>query len=273
MPKITPDISLIVTTYNWESALELLLCSIKKQQVMPLEVVIGDDGSKQPTTDLIKRFQRDFPVPLKHIWQEDTGFRAGAIRNKAIAACSGEYIVMIDGDMVLSPHFIADHKAYVENGSFLQGSRVILGPDYSQAMLANSTIFESEKLSYPHVLTSDIGNRKNTLRCSLLTKRLLNAKQNDKGIRTCNFSAWKQDLITVNGFNESIEGWGREDAELAIRLMNSGVERRNIKFSATAYHLYHKENDRGSLIKNDALLSKTKKQKLVRCDKGLDQYF
>lgn len=62
-------ISLVVTTYNWPAALELVLISIRRSDVFPTEVIIADDGSKKETAELIKRYQTDFPVPLYHCWQ------------------------------------------------------------------------------------------------------------------------------------------------------------------------------------------------------------
>ena len=146
--------SLVITTYNWPEALKLVLKSILIQSELPEEVIIADDGSKDDTKKLIESFQSFFPVPLIHSWQEDDGFRAAASRNKAISKVNSEYIVLIDGDMILHKDFIKDHKKNALSGYFIQGGRVLLSKNNT-----SSLSFFSAKLE----------NRKNTIHCSLLS--------------------------------------------------------------------------------------------------------
>ncbi|MCC8153459.1 MAG: glycosyltransferase [Tannerellaceae bacterium] len=110
--------SLIVSTYNRPEALNLCLKSIARQKVLPNEVVIGDDGSKEETRLLIEKFQKDFPVPIKHIWHEDKGFRLAMSRNKAVANCDYEYILEIDGDLILHPLYVSDHLYFAQKSFF-----------------------------------------------------------------------------------------------------------------------------------------------------------
>ena len=95
-------VSLIISTYNWPRALYLCLDSVMQQTVMPSEILIADDGSGMSTRDVVKHFENISPVPVRHIWHEDNGFRLAAIRNKAIAASKGKYIIQIDGDLILN---------------------------------------------------------------------------------------------------------------------------------------------------------------------------
>lgn len=99
MPKTKnyPDISLLVTTYNWPQALELVLKSALCQTIPPDEIVVADDGSREETKTLIDSIRESTSIPIIHVWQEDKGFRAAKIRNKAIARCTKDYIVQIDG--------------------------------------------------------------------------------------------------------------------------------------------------------------------------------
>lgn len=119
-----PKCTLVTPTYNWPEALELLLLSIQNQTLLPNEVIIADDGSRQETTDLIKRFQASFPVPLIHVWHEDNGNQKPKIMNKAIAKAKYEYIIEIDGDIIMHKNFVKDHLKYAKKGSYLFGSRV-----------------------------------------------------------------------------------------------------------------------------------------------------
>ena len=92
------------------------------------------------------------------------------------------------------------------------------------------------------------------------------------GARTCNFAFWRNDAIAINGFNENFVGWGREDSEFTARLLNYDLMRRNVKFNALAYHLYHPLNDRGHLAENDQLLRETIEKKHTWCEKGVSKY-
>jgi glycosyltransferase involved in cell wall biosynthesis len=258
-------ISLIITTYNWKEALELSLKSALQQKMKPLEIIIADDGSRPDTGELIRRISVAAAVPVIHSWQEDEGFRLAASRNKAIAKTSGDYIVLIDGDIILERHFIFDHARVAQPGCFVQGTRVLLGEQLSQDMLAGRSLYDP-------FCRRGVENRKNCLRSDLLCRLFSYRDRGMYGVRTCNFAFWRQDALAVNGFNEDFVGWGREDSEFNARLVNYGLIRRNIKFNALAYHLYHPFNDRTQLERNDQLLRSAVEQKLTWCEKGVSSY-
>src|SRR5215470_10988167 len=119
-------ISVIVTTYNREDALEAVLSALSRQSDRGFEVVIADDGSGPTTATLVERWRTRLGVPLSHVWQVDRGFRAAEIRNRAILACNGNYCVFLDGDCLARPDFIATHRALAETGWFITGNRVLL---------------------------------------------------------------------------------------------------------------------------------------------------
>ena len=85
-------------------------------------------------------------------------------------------------------------------------------------------------------------------------------------------SFFKKDCINVNGFNNNFEGWGREDSEYAIRLLNSGINRKNVRFNAIQFHLWHAENIRVSLRKNDVILNSSINNNSKWCNNGIDKY-
>ncbi len=107
-PLTRPRVSLLISTYNWERALDLVLIALRAQTVMPDEVLIADDGSTEATRAIVEHHRAQLPIPLVHVWQEDDGFRKGEIINKAIAQATGDYVISIDGDMIMERHFIAD---------------------------------------------------------------------------------------------------------------------------------------------------------------------
>lgn len=258
------SVSLIITTYNRESALALVLDSLLQQTVFPNEVIIADDGSTDATRQLITNYQQKSPIPIHHCWQEDQGFRVAAIRNKAIAMAQYEYIILIDGDIVMHRCFIHDHKQVARKRSFIQGSRVLLGEKMTAIALSTRQL----KFS---LFSADIKNKLNMLYFPWLSKIIKGYQHPLKGIRSCNTSFWRQDAVAVNGFNEAFTSWGREDSEFVARLQHSGVKRINLKFGAITYHLYHPMTVRHS-SDNDALLDATLQEKRMWCDIGIQQY-
>lgn len=257
--------TLIITTYKQPDKLILVLQSAFQQTRTPGEIIVADDGSGPEIAGIIKDVSKRATIPIKHCWQPDKGFRAARIRNKALAAAIGDYIVLIDSDIIMHPCFIEDHIKFASPGYFLQGGRVLLGKTHSGEVLAG-------KKSGSCFTRCDVGNRKNCLRINWLARVVSHTSSTVSGTKTCNFSFRRDDAIAVNGFNEEFTGWGDEDSEFAARLLNAGLKRRIIRFNAIAYHLYHPLSDRDRLQKNNELLQVTIKNNLTRCQKGLDQH-
>ena len=258
-------VSLIITTYNWPESLFLVLKSIENQTIVPEEVVIADDGSTVETKEVITKFQKDSELNIIHSWQEDNGFRAAKSRNKAIAKSYGDYIILIDGDIILHPRFIQDHVNNAKVGYFIQGSRVLL----TQAI--TEKIIISKRISFSF-FSKGLNSRKNTIHSNFLSKIFSTNKNSLRGTRCCNIAFFKQDCININGFNNEFEGWGREDSEFVVRLFNAGFNRKNVRFNAIQYHLWHKESDRTSLDYNNQLLQNSIENKLKVCKKGINKY-
>lgn len=262
-----PNASLIIATYNWPMALELCLLSVVKQELMPDEIIIADDGSTDDTRKLVNTFQKEIQVPIKHVWQPDEGFQLGKIRNKAMAVAQGEYLIQVDGDLILHPYFIKDHLSAARPNHFVGGSRVLIDKNLSLDLL-------QKKRTDLSLFTNGIGNHFNGLHMPGLAKfiELFKKETGRYNLRGCNMSFWKKDIIAVNGYNEDIHGWGREDTELVIRLYNAGIKRVFFKLQGIVYHLYHQEYDRSHLIQNDEIVQAAVASNVTRCIKGIDQY-
>lgn len=261
-----PSTSLIVTTYNWKEALDLTLRSIARQIELPDEIIIADDGSGPDTAELIAAWRKRLPVPLLHVWQHDLGYRLSRSRNKAIAAASGDYIVLVDGDLALHRSFIRDHKRAARRGYFIQGVRLLTNATTAQRML-------SEKILDLGFFSTGVDRRRHTIRNRILSWLVYQRIHDDqKAIRGCNQAYWKDDLLRVNGFNEEMEGWGAEDNEIATRLYQLGVKRRNLKFNGLAIHLHHDRRRQPGPNPNRAILKRTIDQRIHWCPFGLDQH-
>jgi glycosyltransferase involved in cell wall biosynthesis len=258
--------SLIVTTYNWKEALDLTLRSVARQVEMPDEVIVADDGSRPDTAELVRAWAERLPMPLLHVWQEDLGFRLSRSRNRAIAAAGGDYIVMVDGDLVLDAHFIADHKRAARRGCFIQGARLLTSAATGRRMLAEGIL----DLGF---FARGIERRRHAIRNRVLSWLVYQVVHTDqKALRGCNQAYWKDDLLRVNGFDERMVGWGREDNEIAARLYNIGVKRRNLKFSGLAIHIHHHTRKRSGDSRNRALLARTIEEGIRWCSTGIDRH-
>lgn len=264
MRKELPSVALLISTYNWPQALELVLLAILAQTRMPDEVVIADDGSNEKTKNLIEKYKMKFSVPLKHIWHEDKGFRKSLILNKAVKQIDSEYIIEIDGDIIIHSKFINDHLKAATPGYFIQGSRIMITEKKSKEILTT-------RLPTLSAFSAGIINRFNAFRIPILSKAFFLYPSNPFHIKGCNLAFWKSDFIKINGYYNGFEGWGAEDYEFGARLLHAGVKRKTLKMAALAYHISHQDNTRKNRVPNDKIYRKTLADKLARCTDGYEQ--
>jgi glycosyltransferase involved in cell wall biosynthesis len=257
--------ALLISTYNWPEALSLILKSVAGQVVSPDVVLIADDGSDNATKAVIEDFKQRSTLQIRHIWHPDKGFRKSSILNQAIAACAVDYIIQIDGDCLLHPNFVEDHLRAAKQGVFLAGSRINIKDTFRDAL------FATQRIQYP---LGFHGLRNKTRRIYWpFLGRFYRPKNNfSKQFRGCNTSFWRDDFIRINGYNEAFEGWGREDSDLAYRLLHLGCSLQRLKHRGLLYHIPHQTLAKDRLAHNDALEQKTITEKIVRATKGLDQY-
>jgi len=265
-----PDtIAVIISTYNKPDDLACVLEAYRFQTDKNFSIYVADDGSTEETALLIKAIAKGFPVPVHHIWHEDRGFRLSEIRNRALSAVSEPYVLITDGDCIPLPALVASHRNLCRQGSFLTGSRLLLNQRYSD-------IIRKQKID-PGSLTS--------LRTlfSLRVKYAINrfwpalipsftGRESNKlgGLRGCHMSFWLKDLKTINGYDQSFTGWGREDSDITARLFHAGVKRRNL-YGTPLLHLWHKEFSRDQLHNNDAMLQASLDERRIEALCGLKQ--
>ena len=257
--------ALLISTYNWPQALNLVLKSVLNQTVLPDEILIADDGSKEETKLLIEKFQKESQVPIRHFWQEDKGFRKSKILNKAVAETTSKYIIQVDGDCILHPKFVQDHLAAVEKNAYLYGSRVNILPE------AISVVFEKGLIVF-NMFSKEIKNKTRTLHIPLFSLLYKPHDGISNKFRGCNVSFWREDFIAVNCYNEDYEGWGREDSDLVIRMGNNGVKAKRLRYAGIVYHLHHKINSKENFELNDKMQRETIEKKIIRISNGVDQY-
>jgi glycosyltransferase involved in cell wall biosynthesis len=257
-------ISVIVATYNREDALVAVLRSLSRQTEAGFEVVVADDGSRPATANVVEAWTSRMHVPLRHVWQEDRGFRAAEIRNRAIRASSGSYCIFLDGDCIARPDFVAAHRGLAEPGYFVTGNRVLLSSALSERILTGGLEPESWRLE--HFLgrwwRGDVNRAAPLIGLPLGPLRKLGGRR-WQGARSCNVACFRDDLERVDGFDAAFTGWGREDSDLFVRLIRSGVRRKDGRFATGVLHLWHPESERSRLSDNQAKLD------LVLCSERL----
>lgn len=264
------DISVIVSTYNRPDALNATLRSLARQAEKNFEIVVADDGSAPQTRELVRTWAAKFDVPLRHVWQEDRGFRLAEIRNRAIAASAGGYLIFLDGDCVVRPDFVAAHRALAEVGYFVGGNRVLLSQALTQDILARGLEPEHWSLGAwaAHRARGDINRLLPLVNLPLGPLRKQRATEWE-GVRGGNFAFHRADLDRVDGFEMSFTGWGLEDSDIVIRMIRSGVRRKDGRFGTGLLHLWHPEADRARLSANRAKLDEVLQSDRVRALSGL----
>ncbi len=261
-------IALAITTYERPDALAAVLDSVARLSLPPDEVIVADDGSGATTRELVTAFIARSAVPARLVCQPHQGFRLTRLRNLAIGATQMDYLVFIDGDMLLHPDFIADHARQARAGFYTQGVRVLADAALTRALIA-------QPATRPRLWSPGLGavRRAYLLHSPVLSTLARRLGNQFIAIKGCNQGFWRADLMRANGFNEAIEGWGPEDKELAARLENAGVKRQTLLFGGIAIHLHHAPASRSALPANLAVLAETRRQRKTRCELGLDAHF
>jgi glycosyltransferase involved in cell wall biosynthesis len=267
---VSDQISVIVTTYNRLDALRAVVAGLARQSDRAFEVVIADDGSNPAARDVLEAGGARLQFPIKYVWHEDRGFRVSEIRNRAILVSSGSYCIFLDGDCIPRPDFIAVHRRLAEPGWFVTGNRVLLSPELTEEVLAEST--EPGLWSFG---TWFALHRKRSINriaplCALPLgplRRLRPAAW--RGARSSNLALWRSDLDRVDGFDATYGGWGLEDSDLLIRLLRTGVRRKDGNFATGVIHLWHPESDRSYLVENQRRLDEVERADRVTAIRGL----
>jgi len=267
-------IAVIVTTYNRPDALAAVLEGLLAQNDRDFEVLVADDGSTTDTAQVVRQYQARAKFPLNHVWQEDDGFRAAAIRNRALAATQADYIIFTDGDCIPPIDFVAQQRKLSEPGCFLSGNRLLLSQEFTQQVLAEKTPVHLWRFGdwLRAYRQGHISRLLPLLRLPDIAWMRKLSPRRWQGAKTCNLSAFRTDLLRVNGLDESYTGWGQEDSDLVVRLIRAGLICKSARFSAPVLHLWHKENDRSHLEENQRRLQEVLNATHIRALKGVDQY-
>ena len=263
-------ISVIVTTFNREDALDAVLRSLAAQRDGDFEVIVADDGSGLATAELIDTWKVKIKHRLEHVWHSDRGFRAAEIRNRAILAARGVYCIFLDGDCIVRPDFVARHRRLAEPGCFVTGNRILLSRELATRVLRENMTPETWGFGrwFAERWRGGVNRLSALLHLPLGPLRRLRQRV-WQGARSCNLAIWRSDLDRVDGFDADYSGWGKEDSDIIVRLLLSGVRRKDGEFATGVLHLWHAEADRSQLSENERKLAEVVSGDRVRAQRGL----
>ncbi|MFQ5355210.1 MAG: glycosyltransferase [Mariprofundaceae bacterium] len=262
-----PDqVAVVISTYNNPDFLQLVLQAYKRQTDTHFKIYIADDGSKNETRELIERFSEDFPVSIEHVWHEDKGFRKATIHNAVIRRIREPYILFTDGDCIPLSGMIATHRRLAQKNTLISGRRILISQAWTRELCKQKRFPDGNNVTV--WLRRRLRGEVNRIVPMLLPVYLGATHQRLQGIRGCHLSCWHRDVLQVDGFDEIYEGWGREDSDLVMRLFHSGVQRRDLR-GQPLLHLWHPEEQRDGLSRNDLLLEESLKNGRIRAQKGL----
>jgi GT2 family glycosyltransferase len=265
------DAAVVISTYNRPKALHLVLEGLSRQKVQARQIIVGDDGSTEETRDVIASW-RSRGLPVEHCWHEDRGYRKSVIMNQAVRTVKQPLCIFTDGDCVPLEGFVRDHLHYAEAGYILAGPR----------MLASAALTRRLEQGAESCLGRNIvwwlGQR-----MSGKINRLLPLVHLPDGawrkssptkwewVRGCNFSVETKYVWRVGGFEENLFGWGPDDSDIAVRMINAGVRVKSLRFAAPVLHLWHKEESRVTLEQNLAYLHAALAEKRTRASAGFSE--
>ena len=270
----TLKLSVIIATYNMPDWLEKVLYGYENQTYKNFEVIIADDGSGDETKKIIDAAKERGILAINHLWHEDEGYRRQTILNKAITAANNEYVLFTDGDCIPRHDFVETHVRFAEKGRFLSGGYCKLPMDLSQ-LISREDILSQRCFDINWLKQNGLTG------ASQLRKLGAQGKWADfldlvtpanASFNNCNTSAWKEDLIAVNGYDERMR-YGGPDREIGERLENYGVKGKQIRHRAICLHLDHARGykTKESLERNLEIRRNTRKSKVIKTPYGIEQ--
>jgi GT2 family glycosyltransferase len=238
--------SVIISVYKNVNALEIILDALYHQSIQPIEIIISEDCESSEMKTLVSRIDSKISesINIVHLSQEDSGWRKNRALNRAIVESSSEYLIFIDGDVVPHPKFIEGHLYCSEPKREAVGKRCELGQKYSQKVYDKKLLVSKIAKNY---LTSIVPLHQDKVHHyeDGIYSHFINKVTSSRYIRHiigCNFSCYKEDFLSINGFNEDfINPAVGEDVDITWRFRGLGIEMKSCRYIANVYHLWHKK--------------------------------
>ncbi|BAK71364.1 glycosyltransferase [Aliarcobacter butzleri] len=271
-----PKCSIIISVYKDTDSLDLILESLCNQTIIPDEIIISEDGNSIEMSDYVKVAKEKYKkLDINHLFQEDIGWRKNIALNRAIIASKYEYLIFIDGDCVPFDDFIENHLGQATKRIVLAGKRVELGENITREIrskkLTVSKLTNNYWLYVIKLINDKTRHLEDILHISYKSFLSPYIKKEVNYIIGCNWSAFKEDILEINGFDETytLPSVG-EDVDLGWRFRGLGIELKSCRYNANLVHLYHKKRfDSSQGIINNAILKKNFDENKFFCDNGI----
>jgi glycosyltransferase involved in cell wall biosynthesis len=263
--------SVLIAAYEHCDFLRRTLIGFTRQSVEDFEIVVCDDGSGPGVRDLVGSFDSTFAGKVSHCRHEKAGFRKCRILNEGVFRSKADYLIMVDADCIPHSRLVEEHLVSRKKGAYLVGRRVQLGPGFTERL--GDDVIRSGRLEsvlftlLPAVLRGEARHIEAGIRIPSWLRG--SGARNVPLLKGCNFSCWKGDIETINGFNEDfVTAGGGEDDDVERRLRLAGVTGRSIKHAAVCYHQHHPIVPRG--VAGAELCKALAKEGRSTCERGLN---
>jgi len=197
--KKQPLVTVAISAHNEEKVIIRTLESIRRNTHPKVQVIIADDGSKDSTYKLVKRYIKHHPRQNVHIYAMPHNMGKGSALNFILKRyAKGEFVMTLDADSILAPDAIANAISYFEDPTIA-------------GVAANVQIIEEPSVlgvlqKFEHM----IGYR------SKKTYSLLNCEFIVGGVA----STYRMDILRKVGFYDT--DTVTEDIGLSLKVVNQG---------------------------------------------------
>ncbi len=269
--------SIIVAVYKDIQALDLIVKALENQTYKNFELIVAEDAQNDVMREYIRSVQS---ISIKHTFQEDKGVRKARSQNNGVLAAEGDLLIFIDGDCIPYSTFVESHVTLAQRGIVRSGRRLNL-PENLSISVRNGELksWEIEKSLWkfaPQLLLDKEARFKQGIYINpngWVYKNLIDRKNRSSAILGCNFACFRDDMIAINGFDESYgETAVSDDMDLDWRFRAYGLKLRSCKNAANVMHLYHKAHNRGDASSQVARMREREVLGLYRCEKGLNTH-
>lgn len=232
-------ISAIITVYNRPEMALACLGALALNTKLVDEAIVSDDGSDERCVQVMRNSFAELPFPVRFVRQEHDGYRLAAARNNAIRAAGGDYILSLDCDILLMPDAVHIHLWHARRGLFLAGNRAMLDAESTADVLKRKISARLLDALWERAGKKQLLKAHRQFQRNQWLRRFKLAAPHKPKILGCHFSAFREDIARVNGFDEKFRGWGFEDDDFTRRLYMAGVRGRSVIHEARAVHLWH----------------------------------
>lgn len=233
----SPTASVIVSTSDRDDHLARCLLSLSSQRLgvgQSIEVIVAKDGDDNATAEMIRHMLAVLPFPCSLVSQPNHGFRKSRIVNQAIRKAQSDYLLFTDGDCIFRPDFLQRQLSFRHHQVTWVSDCIRLDQRVSESIT-------SDKLADASWLKLVQEKLPRSLRYRFIKDRIYQTLGHSRKPKLIgnNFGVWHSDLLAINGFDESFQGWGCEDDDLGLRLRASGVRIKTNLSQTFGYHLWH----------------------------------